>query len=397
MDFIGVGKKIGTYINVKTPKVTIRLDKNAIKELSEKDTKLKDIIGDVFVDSRHPSVEFTIEDKGRRTVVSMVTKENDEVLFDNNFIVKDGKSLVENFPELSGRTKSITLNKDDISELLKDKDNNEFAKYLYMLLSGKPITENEKKFINFIHQSLYNKDEIKLVLDNYLAKVENPSLEIAEKSLKNGKITIFRLKDGDTVISQGAFSKTTDSTGNKVSKYHISSANTTSTGCFCPGKVRNQSIDKLGFKLQQAMELVGLYKLGSREKAILEYKFGLNGNKKYSNKVIGDFFGLTRERVRMIVNEAKLNLLKENIDDYKLKIYEFAKVVPKYLDNYEASSFKLARFRAMYRDENALDQIKTFFELSKVRSKKAVYNALHDIKPSEEEVPMRVDDIFIAD
>jgi RNA polymerase primary sigma factor len=66
----------------------------------------------------------------------------------------------------------------------------------------------------------------------------------------------------------------------------------------------------------QALEIKGsiahlgalLAQLDSRESSILEHRFGLNGRKEMTLEEVGNIFGVTRERIRQLQNQALLKL-----------------------------------------------------------------------------------------
>ena len=392
MDFVSIGRHISSYVKLKTPETIIRLDKNGISELAQKNETLKGIIDDVFIGVKKPSIEFRLKDKNSETLGEMITRDGDEIVGCNSFVVKEKLHIDKLLSGITGKTQKITLDKDAIIRMADD--NNEFSQFMKLLLNGEAVTDSEKRFINFIKQNTTSKDE-KFYLEKYLQKVKNPSLEISVKNLKDGKISVFTLKDGDVVVAQGAFSDTVDRNGQNCLKYHISSQYTTSTGNVSNGKKSSKSIEKLNAYLLQAFNLFNEGGISGRMKYIMCHKFGLNGFKPASNEKIGYLFGLTRERVRIIINETKLRLLGKHINEQKIAMYERTKQIPKYLNKEEAEQFKYARIRAIDGDEDSISQIDTFFEINEMRAKKAAYNIIHDIPNPEPEVPIKVDEIFV--
>ena len=66
--------------------------------------------------------------------------------------------------------------------------------------------------------------------------------------------------------------------------------------------------------------------LSPREQTILQLRFGLNGNDEKTLEEVGEQFGVTRERIRQIQDEA-LKKLKKRIQQRDRKQDEFAKAV----------------------------------------------------------------------
>ena len=75
--------------------------------------------------------------------------------------------------------------------------------------------------------------------------------------------------------------------------------------------------DKI-IKEDQLIEMKDLLErvLNERERAILEYRYGLYDNKIHTLKEIGEQMGITRERVRQIEKKA-ITKLKEHFKNYK--------------------------------------------------------------------------------
>jgi len=62
--------------------------------------------------------------------------------------------------------------------------------------------------------------------------------------------------------------------------------------------------------------------LGKREKEVILRRFGLEGRKNETLQLIGNSFGITRERVRQIENVA-LNKIKPKLEKYRMEFEKF--------------------------------------------------------------------------
>ena len=81
-----------------------------------------------------------------------------------------------------------------------------------------------------------------------------------------------------------------------------------------------QKLRELKDEIEDEQRLFSEDELTEKEKQIIEYRYGLNGNKSMSLKQIGEKYDLTKERIRQIEKKALVRLRHSSRSD-KLRAF----------------------------------------------------------------------------
>ena len=342
--FNKIGQNIAQYTCGLGKNKSVSYNSNALKELSGVNSKYKEVLDDVFMLSDNPSLSITAKDGIRHARINISGSEFGEQVFEREFVLPKGTDISTYLPQVSGAKTKVVLDNKDIIKLTSD--DNEFGKYIA----------------------------------NYVSGSKNPSLEISTKDAKNYSISTFVLKDGDEVLTQGAYSISKDANGNDVVKYHFSNNDEISTGFKTSDVSKSKKVPYMKPNRKEQVAFLSEFLLNGREAEILKKYFGI-GTPQKSLAQIGDSLFLTKQRCRQILDRALEKLEGKTTYSPELKI-DLRKLKPsEFLTETEKSEYRqyclaMTSERKGVR-ESAMDGIKYLEDLARARQAQKVVSNQH--------------------
>ncbi|MBR6099349.1 hypothetical protein IKP85_06350 [bacterium] len=354
INFSKIGTKVMALADRGSDKFYVRYNKNGIQELASGNYNLGEVLEDVYTGCSSPVLEISSKTASRHKKVVMSTKDGNEVITETPFIFSKKEDVLSLLPETKGRLKKVVLNRKEAGDIiLKD-------------------------------------DDIRMYFARPYFSAKNPVLEITSKKEDKFEIVVMELKDDKNVVARAAFSKSKDGNGKRVRKYHFFNETSVNTGNAVNGREKKNSIDLLPRKLAERINMLSDYLLMERERVMLNDKFALNGAKRKSEIQIGELMGLTKERVRQIIQNAVDKVREYNLTPEMAENYQKYSKTPKYLSKEEVRSYKNFLNDLLSQDAkrraNALSAIQDMLRIDEMRSRKKVFNIVHDIPTQAEEV-----------
>ncbi len=348
INYISVGRDIAGYITQKTNKAEVLYDRHGIKALANSKNCLSEIVKDIFVNADSPSLTMSAREGKSHTILKMTTKDGVEIIDSREFIIPKEADVIAHTPNVKGKTSKLIMNRSDIQELLKD--NSKFSEYIKSFLQGS----------------------------------KNPILEIATKDSEKYNLSAFVLKDGDVVLTQGAFSTGRDKYGRTIRKYHFNTGDEIASGFVGEGKKRIKVLPYLSKEKQEKYEILAPMLFTNRATNILRDFYGIE-RKRLNLGALADKYMLTKERCRQIIAKiiTKMDNVKSmqspelGVDVRRLKPY-------KYLSEDELDKFNVYRSKLLSQDEEERKLAVDVLEQLKLESKRrAALKTLDVIKRNE--------------
>lgn len=273
INLIRTGEDIAQYIINKTNNVEVRYDRHGVKALIEAKNNLSQLVEDVFLSSNKPSLAMSVRKGKKHSILNMVTKDGAEVIETHEYLLPKGTNLLAKAPQVKGRTSRCILDKTEIEELIRKKS---------------PFTS---------------------YIEKYIASAKNPTLEIASKKADKYDVAYFVLKDGDDVLTQGAYSSSIDKYCRTIKKFHFNLDDEIVSGFVGGGQRRNKVLPYLSKDKKEKYEILSAPSYHSRVTNIFKDYYGMNQEYKHLNlDELAYKYWISKDVCRQHIHKQKLML-----------------------------------------------------------------------------------------
>ena len=275
INYLQLGRNLRKFVpRVPADSATYIYNSKGIYDFKQLNPKINEALTNSLKDINNPFLEIHVKNK-KHPIGTITIKDGCEEVSQDTFRLQAGENIEDYLPETDGCLKKLIFNKKGIAEIGKQ----------YDLL---------KKF-----------------LEELTLNLKKPKLEFWMKEKSKYTIGNVVLKDGDTVITRGYFSKTNNEK-TPIEKFHFINEHELISGY---GFLKDR-FSKINKRLPKKL-VKRLWMLDERAKSMVKKKYGIGCSPKTSDEIAKEW-NLTGARVRDILKTVRIEM--ELADTYNKQL-----------------------------------------------------------------------------